>query len=293
MRSGCCRLMASTASARRSRSSSRSTWKSLIWHATSPPNAPGNPRTGSSSSDTWISSIVRRHMRCSGRSASGGFGFARPESALTGWCEGKWSISSAVDIGSSILEYFDQAAKGGKFDNPIAGLIDFFVLEFPGGRMWNETRAQAGGDGGIDVRARAVTDHESQRRIEAGVLHQAPICLDVLLARGLDAIEERSQTGARELLQLFVALALGEHEQPVTARQFLKRRFDVGQQRAVALEQMRADSLDLVAQAVVTRGREFSGRLMQRHQIRAAAVAMRFDKPGLGATHRSLNLDAG
>ena len=42
----------------------------------------------------------------------------------------------------------------------------------------------------------------------------------------------------------------------------------------------------------MTRGREFGGRLMQRHQVRAAAVAVRFDQPDLGAAHRGVNLDA-
>jgi len=51
----------------------------------------------------------------------------------------------------------------------------------------------------------------------------------------------------------------------------------------VALEQMRADSLDLVAQAVVARGRELSRRLMQRHQVGTAAVAMSLDQPDFGA----------
>ena len=55
---------------------------------------------------------------------------------------------------------------------------------------------------------------------------------------------------------------------------------------------MRADSLDLVAQAVVTCGRELSSRLMQRHQVRAAPVAVRFDQPDFGASHRGVNLDA-
>src|ERR1700723_3300159 len=75
-------------------------------------------------------------------------------------------------------------------------------------------------------------------------------------------------------------------------RKLLQGGLDVGQQRAVALEQMRADSFDLVAQAVVTRGRELSSRLMQRQQVRAAAVAMRFDQPNFGAAHGGVNLDA-
>src|SRR5580658_5727747 len=78
----------------------------------------------------------------------------------------------------------------------------------------------------------------------------------------------------------------------MTLRQLLQRGLDVRQQRAFALEQMRADSLDLVAQAVVTGGREFSRRLMQRGQVRAASVAKRFDQPDFGAAHRGVNLDA-
>ena len=55
---------------------------------------------------------------------------------------------------------------------------------------------------------------------------------------------------------------------------------------------MRTDSLDLVAQAVVTRGREFISRLMQRSHVRTAAVAVRFDQHDFGAAHRGVNLDA-
>ena len=101
-----------------------------------------------------------------------------------------------------------------------------------------------------------------------------------------------AKTGARELLQLFVALTLGEHQQPVTLRQFLQRRLDVGQQRALALEQMRTDSLDLVAQPVVTRWRKLGRRLMQRHQVGPPSVAVGFDQPDFGAAHRGVNLDA-
>src|ERR1039457_7157107 len=113
-------------------------------------------------------------------------------------------------------------------------------------RMRYENGAQTGRDRGIDVRARTVSDHKSQRRIEVRVAHQAAIGVDVLLARSLDPIEERTETGKREL----------------------------------------------VAQAVVTCGREFGSRLMQRHHVRTAAVAMRFDKPHFGAAHRGVNLDA-
>src|SRR5208283_4287523 len=99
--------------------------------------------------------------------------------------------------------------------------------------------------------ARTVSNHKSQRRIEVGVAYQAAIGVDVLLARGLDAIKERTETGTRELVQLFVTLALGENQKAVTLRKLLERRLDAGQQCAVALEQMRADSLDLAAQTVV------------------------------------------
>ena len=109
-------------------------------------------------------------------------------------------------------------------------------------------------------------------------------------------VSTRSNSGARperaSFCQLFIALAFREHQQAVSLRKLLQRGLDVGQQRAVALEQMRADSLDLVAQAVVTSGREFISRLMQRPHVRAAAVAMRFDQHDFGAAHRSMNLDA-
>src|SRR5258707_11260490 len=111
-------------------------------------------------------------MRCSGRSASGGFGFGRPTEAAIAGCAGKSSISSGVDIGIWILAYFDKSAKGGKFYNPVAGVIDFFVLEFPRVRMRNENGAQARGNGGIDVGARTVADHIRQRRIQISVMHQ-------------------------------------------------------------------------------------------------------------------------
>src|SRR5579862_636586 len=99
-------------------------------------------------------------MRCNGRNASGGLPFARPELAASGWCAGNSSISSAVDIETLILEYFDQAAKGGKFYNPVAGVVDFLVLEFPRMRMRNENGAQTRGNRRIDVGARTVADHK-------------------------------------------------------------------------------------------------------------------------------------
>src|SRR5258708_40107539 len=114
-----------------------------------------------------------------GATSCGGYVFFRP-AAAAGLCECKSSINSAVDIGTSILEYFDQAAKGGQLDNPVAGFIDFFVLELPGMRMRNENRAQTGGDRGIDVRARTVADHKRQRRIQVGVAHEAAISVHVL-----------------------------------------------------------------------------------------------------------------
>src|ERR1035437_10141124 len=90
-------------------------------------------------------------------------------------------------------------------------------------RMRYENGAQTGCDRGIDVRARTVPNHKSQRRIEVRVAHQAAIGVDVLLARGLDAIEERTETGTRELVQLFVALALGENQEAVTLRKLRKQ----------------------------------------------------------------------
>ena len=44
--------------------------------------------------------------------------------------------------------------------------------------------------------------------------------------------------------------------------------------------------------AFVTCGREFGRRLMQRHHVGAAAVAVGLDKPQLGVAHRGLNLGA-
>ena len=55
---------------------------------------------------------------------------------------------------------------------------------------------------------------------------------------------------------------------------------------------MRADALDLVAQAVVTRGRELGRRLMQRDHVRAAAIAVSLDQHDFSAAHGGVNLDA-
>ena len=55
---------------------------------------------------------------------------------------------------------------------------------------------------------------------------------------------------------------------------------------------MRTDSLDLVAQTVVTCGREFGSRLMHRNHVRTAPVTVRFDQPHFGAAHRGVNVDA-
>src|ERR1019366_9795505 len=55
---------------------------------------------------------------------------------------------------------------------------------------------------------------------------------------------------------------------------------------------MRTDSLDLVAQPVVTCGRKFSSRLVQRNHVRTAPVAVPFDQPHFGAAHRGVNVGA-
>ena len=48
---------------------------------------------------------------------------------------------------------------------------------------------------------------------------------------------------------------------------------------------------DRLAQAFVTGRREFRRRLMQRPDVRAATVAVRFDKHDFGASHSGVNLD--
>src|ERR1700746_1644563 len=56
---------------------------------------------------------------------------------------------------------------------------------------------------------------------------------------------------------------------------------------------MRADSLDLFAQSIVTCGREFRRGLMQRPDIGPPTVTMRLDQPDFRAAHGGVNLDAG
>src|SRR5580704_15223334 len=55
---------------------------------------------------------------------------------------------------------------------------------------------------------------------------------------------------------------------------------------------MRADALDLFAQAIVPRGRELGSRLMQRDHVRASAIAVSLDERDFGAAHGRVNLDA-
>jgi hypothetical protein len=69
-------------------------------------------------------------------------------------------------------------------------------------------------------------------------------------------------------------------------------RLDVGQQRAIAFDQVRTDSLDLVAQMLVAGGREFGSRFMQRHHVRAAAVTVSLDQAKFGAAQRGMNVGA-
>jgi hypothetical protein len=78
----------------------------------------------------------------------------------------------------------------------------------------------------------------------------------------------------------------------VAAREMLQRRLDVGQQRGVMFDQVRADSLDFVAQMIATVGRKLGGGLMQRHHIRPPAVAMSFYQAKFGAAHGGMNVGA-
>ncbi len=120
--------------------------------------------------------------------------------------------------------------------------------------------------------------------------NEASVGIGVLLARSLNPAEMRRQAGALELADLLVALPLGEKDQPMAPCQFGHGFLDAGQQLAITLDELGADSLHFAAQWLVMQlGRKLRNRSVERDHIRTAAVAVRLDQFELGLAHRGFD----
>ena len=93
-----------------------------------------------------------------------------------------------------------------------------FVLQLPGMLMRYVYRVQANLHRWIDVAARAVSNHPSQRLNDLVFLHQVSVSLMIFLRHNLDKFKESLQPGALDFRRLLRGLAFGKENQPVPLR---------------------------------------------------------------------------
>lgn len=119
------------------------------------------------------------------------------------------------------LEVECKIRKGGEFQKnlTVGRLVDYLVLQHPGEVVRDEDCVEAGGQGGIDVGARAVADHPCRRCFAGVVRRQGEVGFGVFLRQDLNCGEVRCQTGAVELVVLLFGIALGDHDDAVAGRE--------------------------------------------------------------------------
>ena len=85
-----------------------------------------------------------------------------------------------------------QVSEGGQFEKTLPGRrrVNSFVLENPGEIMWDEDCVEAGGERGIDVRARRVADHPSRGGIAVVAHGERAVSVGVLFGQDLNGSEE-------------------------------------------------------------------------------------------------------
>ncbi len=115
------------------------------------------------------------------------------------------------------LEVEQEFSEGGKLEQMLAGrrLVDDLVLENPGEVVGDEDGVESGGEGWIDVGARAVADHPGVGGLADVVVDERTVGLVVLLGEDLDGGKVRGEAGALELVGLLGGVPLGDEDEPV------------------------------------------------------------------------------
>jgi len=115
-------------------------------------------------------------------------------------------ILSALEVGAEFAEGWE--------DDEFAGAGHYgFVLHVPGVRVRDVDGVEADFHSGVDVAARAVTDHPAVRFDDFVFVHQPGVGDGVFFGNDFDGFKKALQTGALHFCGLFGGLAFGEENQ--------------------------------------------------------------------------------
>ena len=112
----------------------------------------------------------------------------------------------------------EEVLEGGEAVEDVEALVgvgDLFVFEVPGAGMGDVDCAEAGGEGGVDVRLRGVADHPAMVGLPLVGGEGGLVGGDVLFLDDVDAAEVGGETAAVDFGLLFGRVALGEEDEMV------------------------------------------------------------------------------
>jgi hypothetical protein len=145
-----------------------------------------------------------------------------------------------------------EVGEAGQLKEMLAGwgLVDDLVLEDPGKVVRNEDGVEAGAEGRVDVRPRAVADHPGGAGLAAVVGGQGQVGFVVFFGENLDGGEVVGEAGTLELTGLFLGVAFGDHDETVAGSEVGEGGGDAGEQ----LDLVIGDGLSEAGDALVLFG---------------------------------------
>ena len=125
-----------------------------------------------------------------------------------------------------------EVGEGGEFEQGLSEGwgVDDFVFEYPGEVVGEEDGVEAGGEGGVDVRAGRVADHPGVDGVAGVVGEEGSVGLGVLFGEDFDGGEERAEARALQLVDLLVEVALGDEDDAVAGAEVFERSGDAGEE---------------------------------------------------------------
>lgn len=160
------------------------------------------------------------------------------------------------------LKVVGKIGEMGQFEELAAdrGMIDVFALQCPGKVVGDEDGVQSGGEGGIDVGFRAVTDHPCGAGFAGVMRGKAAIGSMVLFGENFDGAEVRGKAGAAEFVGLLVMVSLGDQDEAMTGGKVGQSFGNVGQEFDLLI----GDGLRKADDAIVFIGRDGAvGKLLE------------------------------
>jgi hypothetical protein len=130
------------------------------------------------------------------------------------------------------LEELYQVGESCQFQKSLAGrgMVDGFVLEDPGEVVRDKDGVQAGGEGGVDVGLRAVSDHPRRTGFAAVMFREAAVGSMVFLRENFDSAEVRGEAGAAQLVRLLGVIAFGDQDEAMAGGEVGQGVFNAGEQ---------------------------------------------------------------